>query len=187
MWRFFCKKNFSSPWCCCVRHKDSPEDRLQSKARTRLYRELDVMQIIQKLRVARFVSELELSEEQRYLVNYHGEYMLFRNDDIAPAFNANRYTDFRPEDPVEAKRDNRRRIAVQQAIQKLQHDDPKHMETYKRIMARNRPEEDAIAAVRDVNDDGNPGNDGGQPPNAGYRQVADGSNDQLLLNNENRA
>ena len=126
MWRFFCKKNFSSPWCCCIRHKDSPEDKLQSKARTRLYRELDIMQIIQKLRIARFVSELELSEEQRYLVNYHGEYMLFRNDDIAPAFNANRYTDFRPEDPNEARRDNRRRIAVQQAIQKLHHDDPKH-------------------------------------------------------------
>ena len=50
------------------------------KARKRLYQELDILQIIQKLRVARFVSEISLSEEQRYLINYHTEYMLFRED-----------------------------------------------------------------------------------------------------------
>ncbi len=185
MWRFFCKKNFSSPWCCCVRHKDNADDKLQSKARTRLYKELDILQIIQKLRVARFVSEISLSEEQRYLVNYHGEYMLFRNDEIAPAFNANRYTDFRPEDPVEARRDNRMRMAVQQAIRNLDPTKHTHQETYKRIMARNRPDEDAIANVRDGNDGGappqNPDNGPGGPPNAGYRAVADGNNDQRLL------
>jgi len=46
MWRFFCKKNFSSPWCLCCRHKSNFEDVLQGKARTRLYQELDILQII---------------------------------------------------------------------------------------------------------------------------------------------
>ena len=80
MWRFCCKKNFNSPWCLCCRHSHSAEDKLQAKARTRLYQELDILKIIQKLRVARFVAELNLTDEQRYLVNYHTEYMLFRDD-----------------------------------------------------------------------------------------------------------
>jgi len=44
--RFFMKKNFATPWCCCCRSKDTPEDKLQGKARTRLYAELDILQII---------------------------------------------------------------------------------------------------------------------------------------------
>ena len=63
MTRFFCKKNFASPWCLCCRHTESHEDRLQAKARSRLYAELDIMQIISKLRVARFVAELKLTPE----------------------------------------------------------------------------------------------------------------------------
>ena len=90
------KKNFSSPWCCCCRHRGERQDNLQAKAKTRLYQELDIMKIIQKLRVARFVSELELTEEQRYLVNYHNEYMLF--NDGHEDFNAARYTDHRQEE-----------------------------------------------------------------------------------------
>jgi len=62
-WRFCCKKNFSSPWCCCCRFSDSDEDKLQVKARSRLYSELDILSIIQQLRVARFVGELKLSAE----------------------------------------------------------------------------------------------------------------------------
>ena len=118
MWRFFSKKNFSSPWCLCCRHKDSDEDKLQGKARSRLYQELDILQIIQKLRVARFVAELKLSEEQRYLVNYHTEYMLFRRDEHAKTFSANRYTDHRKGDDGD-KRDDRILANVQQAIQGL--------------------------------------------------------------------
>jgi|Transcript_35926 hypothetical protein len=45
-WRFFCKKNFASPWCCCCRFRDSSEDKLQVKARARLYSELDILNII---------------------------------------------------------------------------------------------------------------------------------------------
>lgn len=97
MWRFVCKKNFASPWCFCCQHNDNDDDRLQAKARTRLYAEIDILQIIQKLRVARFVSEINLTDEQRYLVNYHTEYMLFRNQANERPLNASRYTDHRTE------------------------------------------------------------------------------------------
>ena len=117
IWRFCWKKNLSSAWCFCCRQHDDHLDKLQSKARTRLYSELDIMQIIHKLRIAKFVAEQNLSEEQRYLVNYHTEYMLFRDDTKAKPFNASRYTDHRTEEPV--KRDQRVRLNVQKCISKL--------------------------------------------------------------------
>ena len=57
IWRFCWKKNFASAWCFCCRHSEDHKDKLQSKARTRLYSELDILQIIHKLRIARFVAE----------------------------------------------------------------------------------------------------------------------------------
>lgn len=125
MWRFFFKKNFASPWCCCCRHRNEREDNLQAKAKTRLYQELDIMKIIQKLRVARFVAELELTEEQRYLVNYHSEYMLF--NDGHEDFNASRYTDHRQE--VEGSKPSRHEHAknvVEKCISELDPTDYKH-------------------------------------------------------------
>ena len=163
MWRFFSKKNFSSPWCLCCRHKDSDEDKLQGKARSRLYQELDILQIIQKLRVARFVAELKLSEEQRYLVNYHTEYMLFRRDEHAKSFSANRYTDHRKGDDGD-KRDDRILANVQQAIQGLDPTNDDHKNTYRAIMARNRNVEEQLGHVGEGSDDD--GNNGGPAPRA---------------------
>ena len=93
------------------------------------------------MRVARYVAELELSEEQRYLVNYHTEYMLFINDELAVPFDASRYTDHRREDD-DSKREDRIKKNVAKAINCLDPSDYKHKETYKRIMARNRPAEE---------------------------------------------
>ena len=124
MWRFFCKKNFNSPWCFCCRHSDNFEDKLQGKARTRLYQELDILQIIQKLRVGRFVAELNLSEEQRYLVNYHTEYMLFRDNQIDSNLNAPRYTDHRREENKD--RDTRMKENISRAIEALDPADDSH-------------------------------------------------------------
>ena len=140
MWRFFCKKNFSSPWCCCVRHKDNEDDKLQSKARTRLYKELDILTILQNLRVSRYHCSLGLSEEQRYLVNYHGDYMLFRNDEITKAFDAARYTDHRGDE--DANFDARRKKTVSECIESLRFDKEADKQTYIRIMSRDRPQED---------------------------------------------
>jgi hypothetical protein len=101
MWNFFCKKNFSSPWCCCCRYKSVTADALQARAKKRLYQELDIAEILQKLRVARFVSELALTKEQRFLVNYHSEYMLYEksaNQVSESEFSASRYLDHERED-----------------------------------------------------------------------------------------
>jgi len=176
MWRFMFKKNFSSPWCCCCRHRNEREDNLQAKAKTRLYQELDIMGIIQKLRVARFVSELELSEEQRYLVNYHNEYMLF--NDGHEDFNAARYTDNRKE--VQGQKPSRHEHAqnvVESCINELDASNPKHQETYRRIMGRGRKHEEAVANAGD--DDEN--NAAGGSPNAAFRNPNVGGADQSEL------
>lgn len=175
MWRFFMKKNMSSPWCFCCKHEDSDIDKLQGKARTRLYSELDICSIIQKLRVARFVAELTITPEQHYLVNYHTEYMLFRDDEQAPNVDFSRYTDHRNAD-ANAGRAQRLSTTAADAVMQLTSNDPKHQETYKRIMARNSPGEEAFAEM-DADDDGNAG--GPQvEPNAQY-----GVDNRGLINN----
>lgn len=145
MGRFMCKKNFDSPWCLCCRHKSNREDKLQAKARTRLYAELDILNIIQKLRVARFVAEQNLSEEQRYLVNFHSEYMLTTDESQLTELNASRYLDHRKEE--DDTRDRRARIAdnVGDAINHL--DATEHAATYKAIMGRGKDKEEAHAIV----------------------------------------
>jgi hypothetical protein len=134
------------------------------------------------LRVARFVAELELSEEQRYLVNYHAEYMLFRNDAIAVPFSANRYEDHRLEANAVESRDSRTSQNVRLAIDGLDPSERKHQETYKRIMARNRPAEEDHHEFDNGSGNGN-GNDGGagRPPVAQYNQLAANGNDQRLI------
>ena len=184
MWRFFFKKNFASPWCCCCRHRNERDDNLQAKAKTRLYQELDIMKIIQKLRVARFVAELELTEEQRYLVNYHSEYMLF--NDGHEDFNAARYTDHRKE--VEGSKPSRHEHAknvVEQCISELDPTDYKHQQTYKRIMGRGRKHEEAAAEAGADDENSAPHSPHApahSPPRANYhgQNVAGADNSQLL-------
>ena len=105
------------------------------------------MQMIHKLRIARFVAEQTLSEEQRYLVNYHTEYMLFRDDKKETPFNASRYTDHRADDTQ--KRDARISLNVKKCINKLDPSDEMHKDsyqaTYKAIMGRNRASEERHA------------------------------------------
>ena len=143
LWRFCWKKNLSSAWCFCCRQQNDYKDDLQSKARTQLYSELDIMQIIHKLRIAKFVAEQNLSEEQRYLVNYHTEYMLFRDKKKAKPFNASRYTDHRSEEKPDENRDERIRFNVKTCIESLDPSDEQFKDsykaTYKAIMGRGRP------------------------------------------------
>lgn len=142
IWRFCWKKNLSSAWCFCCRQQNDYKDKLQSNARDRLYSELDIMQIIHKLRIAKFVAEQNLSEEQRYLVNYHTEYMLFRDKDKAKPFNASRYTDHREAMP-DKNRDDRIQHNVDSCIASLDPSDEQFKDsykaTYKAIMGRGRP------------------------------------------------
>lgn len=164
MWKFCCKKNFSSPWCLCCRQKDDTLDKLQAKARKRLYSELDIMRIIQRLRVSRFLAETKLSPEQRYLVNYHTEYMLFKNEQGGEPFNASRYDDVRAPNN-DAPRDDRLRMTASKAVGQLRHDDEIDRATYVRIMGRNRVDEEPIEQEAQINDQGDdgPDNGAGQP------------------------
>lgn len=179
MWRFMCKKNFSSPWCFCCRHRGERDDNLQAKAKTRLYQELDIMKIIQKLRVARFISELELTEEQRYLVNFHSEYILF--NDGHEDFNASRYTDHRKDEDDSRKTHAQKN--VEKCINKLDPTDHRAQATYKRIIGRGRKADEAVAQAGDSDD-----NDSGNPsPRAGYRnpnQVVNGVDRSQLIQQE---
>ena len=93
--------------------------------------------------------------------------MLFRNDDHAKTFSANRYTDHRKENEgaEEQSRDARILKNVSSAIEELDPDDEKHRCTYRAIMARNRVREEQFANVHRQDDED--GNDGGNaPPNA---------------------
>ena len=109
------------------------------------------MQMIHKLRIARFVAEQTLSEEQRYLVNYHTEYMLFRDDKKETPFNASRYTDHRADDTD--KRDQRIQNNVEKCISKLDPSNEQYKDsykaTYKAIMGRNRASEEQHAEFDD--------------------------------------
>lgn len=174
MKRFMCKKNFASPWCLCCRHTDNRDDKLQGKARTRLYAELDILQIIQKLRVARFVAQQNLSDEQRYLVNYHSEYMLTTDAARQTELNASRYLDHRGEATDVRSRDERIEENVEKAISHLNPGEESHRATYAAIMGRGRQQEDAHAQAGD--DDNQ--NDGGNapPPTAGYNPIVDDEN-----------
>jgi len=136
-WSFFKKKNFSSPWCCCCRHADSDEDKLQASARSHLYSELDILNIIQQLRVARFVGDLNLTAEQKYLVNYHSEYMLYRTQSRQNTVNFHRYTDHRAVENL--NRGERINKNVSDCVRRLDPNNPKHKETYRCIVSRGRP------------------------------------------------
>jgi hypothetical protein len=158
----------------CCRHSDSPEDKLQVKARTRLYSELDILNIIQQLRVAKFVGDLNLTPEQKYLVNYHSEYMLFRDDARAPLINFHRYEDHRQ--PEDTNRRDRVSKNVTDCVHSLDVEKREHQETYKRIMARGRQVQDDMGNVED--DQADTGVGAQQQPSP--RQVQDAARYQAL-------
>ena len=49
---------------------------MQESAKKKLYSEIDILEIIKKLRVAYFASELALKPRQRWLVSFFHEYKL---------------------------------------------------------------------------------------------------------------
>ena len=49
---------------------------MQESAKKKLFSEIDILEIIKKLRVAYFASELALKPRQRWLVSFFHEYKL---------------------------------------------------------------------------------------------------------------
>lgn len=67
---------FSSKWCCCCQAKPKRADWLQEDALMKLNQEIDILEIVKKLRVAYFASEIALKPRQRKLVGFFDEYKL---------------------------------------------------------------------------------------------------------------
>ena len=72
---------FDSPWCFCCRRYKGRRDKLYNKATAMMNSELDVLEIIKKLRVNRFTSDCFLTQEQRDLVILHQDYKVSLSDD----------------------------------------------------------------------------------------------------------
>lgn len=75
-WRGFYMKNFGSRLCCCCRARERRDDWLQQDAKQKLNEEIDILEIVKKLRVSKFSSEVHLKPRQRNLVGFFNEYML---------------------------------------------------------------------------------------------------------------
>ena len=71
-----CMRRLSAWYCCCCKPRPRRRDRLFKDARSKLYEEIDILEIIKKLRVNKFTSEIVLKPGQRDLVNFFEEYKL---------------------------------------------------------------------------------------------------------------
>jgi len=61
---------FQSYWCCCCRNKDKRVDFLFAEAKKKLYKEIDLLEIIKQLRVYQFTSQVTLTQEQIDMILY---------------------------------------------------------------------------------------------------------------------
>ena len=59
-WREACMRRMMSWYCCCFKSALQRRDRLFKDARSKLYEEIDILEIIKKLRVNKFTSEIVL-------------------------------------------------------------------------------------------------------------------------------
>ena len=64
------------PWWCCCRKRAGRQEWLLKDSRTKLAAETDILEIIKKLRVHQFASEVALKPSQQDLVNFFDEYKL---------------------------------------------------------------------------------------------------------------
>ena len=74
--RFWQLWRFDKKWCCCCRPKRMRDDHLFKDAKSKLNEELDILEIIKKLRVHQFASTVTLKPHQRDLINFFQEYKL---------------------------------------------------------------------------------------------------------------
>ena len=58
--RFWQLWRFDKKWCCCCRPKRMRDDHLFKDAKSKLNEELDILEIIKKLRVHQFASTVTL-------------------------------------------------------------------------------------------------------------------------------
>ena len=71
-------RRMSSPFCFlpCCKPKNKRDDILFKDAKQKLYEEIDLLEIVKKLRVNQFASDVVLKPRQRDLVNFFQDYKL---------------------------------------------------------------------------------------------------------------
>ena len=75
--RWYCVHRFTTfPFCCGCKPKSRRDDRLFADAKQKLYEEIDLLEIVKKLRVNQFASDVVLKPRQRDLVNLFLTYKL---------------------------------------------------------------------------------------------------------------
>ena len=55
--RLWCLTKFDKKWCCCLRPKKNRDDFLYKDAKGRLNEEIDILEIVKKLRVHQFATQ----------------------------------------------------------------------------------------------------------------------------------
>jgi hypothetical protein len=75
-WQEFTRNNLCS-CCCCCRHKSTTKDRLFVTGRSKLWAEMDLLNIIKQLRTNKFTSQSYLKPHQVALIRWFEEYTLF--------------------------------------------------------------------------------------------------------------
>lgn len=78
--RFWLLHNFDRKMCCCCRPKRSKDDMLFKNAKKKLNEEIDILEIVKKLRVHQFTSQVTLQPHQRDLINFFREYKIIYDD-----------------------------------------------------------------------------------------------------------
>jgi len=91
---------------------------------------------------------MKLTPEQKYLVSYHSEYMLFRKDERAPVVDFSRYDDHRAVGQGDS-RQNRQKTNISSCVDSLDVNNESHQETYRRIVARGRHPDDVMGNVEE--------------------------------------
>lgn len=74
--RFYYLMRFDNVICCCCRARPTRQDWLQKDAKSKLAAETDILEIIKKLRVHSFATEVELKSSQRDVVGFFDDYKL---------------------------------------------------------------------------------------------------------------
>ena len=78
--RFWLLYNFDRKMFCCCRPKRSKDDMLFKNAKKKLNEEIDILEIVKKLRVHQFASQVTLQPHQRDLINFFREYKIIYDD-----------------------------------------------------------------------------------------------------------
>ena len=80
-WRGYCFELFNNWYCCCCKKREKRKEFLQQDALQKLNREIDILEIVKKLRISSFANELTLKPRQRHLVGFFDDYKLKTPDE----------------------------------------------------------------------------------------------------------